>query len=52
VVPCDCICCYDVQSTIEGLVPGEYTVEYRWFDYETGQERCYADVVVVGVGSE
>ena len=47
VLPCYCICCYEVQSTVAGLAPGEYTVEYWWYDYETGQERCYTDVVVV-----
>jgi hypothetical protein len=46
-VPCFCICCYEVESTVEGLAPGEYTVEYWWFDYEADQERCYTDVVVV-----
>ena len=48
VTPCDCMCCYEVESTVESLAPGEYTVEYNWFDYETGQERCYTDVVVIG----
>ena len=47
-MPCDCNCCYEVESAVEGLDPGTYTVEYWWFDYETGQQRCYTDVVVVG----
>ncbi|MHC4126855.1 MAG: hypothetical protein ACYSWT_00620 [Planctomycetota bacterium] len=45
--PCPCLCCYAVQSTVGGLAPGTYTVEYWWSDYETGQERCYTDDVVV-----
>ncbi|MHC4785861.1 MAG: hypothetical protein ACYTE6_07830 [Planctomycetota bacterium] len=47
-MPCDCNCCYEVESAVEGLDPGTYTVEYWWFDYETGQEQCHTDVVVVG----
>lgn len=45
--PCDCMCCYEVSCTVGGLAPGAHTVEYRWFDYETDQEQCYGDVVVV-----
>jgi len=45
--PCPCMCCYTVQSVVGGLVPGTYTVEYWWHDYETGQDRCYSDEVVV-----
>jgi hypothetical protein len=45
--PCFCVCCYQVDSVVEGLAPGTYTVEYRWYDYETGQEQCHVDVVVV-----
>ena len=36
--PCDCLCCYDVESTIVALLPGLYVVEYCWHDYETGDE--------------
>jgi hypothetical protein len=32
---------------VGGLAPGTYTVEYWWHDYETGQDRCYSDEVVV-----
>ncbi|MHC4080516.1 MAG: hypothetical protein ACYS15_05645 [Planctomycetota bacterium] len=46
-MPCDCVCCFNVESAVEGLTPGEYTVEYTWWDYETGGERCYTDVVVI-----
>jgi hypothetical protein len=45
--PCDCMCCYEVTSTVGGLAPGAYTVEYRWHDWETGQEQCHVAVVVV-----
>jgi hypothetical protein len=46
-MPCDCMCCYEVTSTVGGLAPGAYTVEYRWYDWETGQEQCDVAVVVV-----
>jgi hypothetical protein len=45
--PCPCVCCYDVESTVVGLAPGPYTVEYCWYDYETGQEQCHAEDIVV-----
>jgi hypothetical protein len=47
VMPCPCVCCYDVESTVAGLTPGEYIVEYWWFDYETGQEEVSLHIVVV-----
>jgi hypothetical protein len=46
-MPCDCMCCYDVEATIVNLAPGEYTVEFCWFDYETGGEQCYTEDIVV-----
>jgi hypothetical protein len=47
VQPCYCICCYEVTSTVEDLAPGEYVVEYWWFDYEADQQRCHVEVVVI-----
>jgi hypothetical protein len=47
VEPCFCLCCYEVASTVEGLSPGEYAVEYWWYDYETGQEQCHVEIVVI-----
>jgi hypothetical protein len=49
-IPCPCMCCYEVESAVEGLVPGEYVVEYWWHDYETGQDQCHTEVVVVPAG--
>ena len=34
--PCNCLCCYDTTTTVEGLTPGTYTVEYCWLDDESG----------------
>ena len=48
--PCDCNCCYDVSSTVAGLTPGTYLVEYCWFDYETWQEQCVSATITVPTG--
>ena len=45
--PCDCMCCYDVESLIENLTPGTYTVEYCWFDYDEWVERCHTDQIEI-----
>jgi hypothetical protein len=45
--PCACICCYAVEATVVDLAPGEYTVEYCWYDYEDGTERCHVEDIVV-----
>jgi len=45
--PCYCICCYDVESTVVNLVPGTYTVEYCWFEYDTNQIECRTEEVVI-----
>jgi hypothetical protein len=44
---CFCLCCYDVTSTISGLLPGTHIVEYSWFDYETQEKEIYTTVVKV-----
>ncbi|MFH0982598.1 MAG: hypothetical protein V2A79_13830 [Planctomycetota bacterium] len=45
--PCDCVCCYDVEATVVGLSPGTYTVEYHWYDYETGSARSEVQEIIV-----
>jgi hypothetical protein len=45
--PCPCLCCYDVQATVVNLSPGIYTVEYCWYDYDTGQVECHVEDIVV-----
>ena len=45
-MPCFCLCCYDVQSTVAGLTSGTYTVEYCWEDWETGY-ACHTEEVSV-----
>jgi len=31
---CYCICCFDLQTTIEAVPAGTWTLRFRWFDYE------------------
>ena len=45
--PCDCDCCYDIQSKIINLESGTYTLDYCWFDYETGQNMCYNTTITI-----
>ena len=45
--PCDCLCCYDVESTIVDLSPGTYELEYCWYDYESGRTECDTQAIVV-----
>ena len=44
IIPCDCLCCYDVESTVGDLMPGTYVAEYCWYDYETG-DVCHGEEV-------
>lgn len=48
--PCYCICCYDVEATMVDLAPGEYVVEFWWYDYEMHDYRCYVDEIVIPGG--
>jgi hypothetical protein len=45
-IPCACLCCYDVESTVVDLSPGMYVIEYCWHDYETGDE-CHTEEVLI-----
>jgi hypothetical protein len=46
-IPCDCECCCDTQAEVVCLPPGTYTVEFHWFDPDTGQWECYVEVVQI-----
>jgi len=46
-IPCICTCCYDVETSVPGLAPGPYGIEYCWYDYGSGQERCHSDEIVI-----
>lgn len=43
---CHCLCCYDTTTTVEGLTPGVYRVEYCWMDEEHGNMCLTEDVTV------
>lgn len=45
--PCDCDCCYEVESTVANLAPGVYTVIYCWFDYETQVVQCHVEEIEI-----
>jgi len=45
--PCDCLCCYDVESIVNAPVVGTYTLEYSWYDYET--ERSETDTEIIQI---
>jgi hypothetical protein len=45
--PCTCTCCYDVETSVPGLLPGPYRIEYCWYEYGSGQTRCHSDEIVI-----
>ena len=45
--PCTCLCCYNVETEVAGLIAGEYSVEVCWDDWETHGEMCKTVKVVV-----
>jgi hypothetical protein len=45
--PCWCMCCNEVWATVEGLLPGTYTVQYCWLEADTNQVECYTDIIVI-----
>jgi hypothetical protein len=34
--PCFCLCCYNLGVELLDVAPGDYVVEFHWFDYEAG----------------
>jgi hypothetical protein len=32
--PCYCVCCFDLRVAIEHAAPGNYVIDFSWFDYE------------------
>ena len=52
--PCYCICCIDLEMEIEDAPPGEYTLLFVWYDYDTQMWRDWMleiDVPDVGQGT-
>jgi hypothetical protein len=46
-LPCVCLCCYDLSVEIEDLAPGEYSLSFTWYDYDTIQWEMWSDLIVV-----
>lgn len=46
-IPCFCICCYPVTTTVVNLDPGLYTLNYWWADDDDGLWHCYQVAVSV-----
>lgn len=34
-IPCYCLCCYELGTTIRGVAPGDYEIHFAWYDVET-----------------
>jgi len=50
-IPCLCLCCFDLSVEVGGLAPGEYTLVFTWYDYDTGQpEQWTTQITVSGPG--
>jgi len=47
-MPCDCLCCYKLATTVEGLSAGEWHVVYRWFDDDPWGWRYWNLTVNIG----
>ncbi len=46
-MPCPCMCCYDVSSSIVDVEPGYHLVRYCWSDDESGEQVCEGEMVYV-----
>jgi hypothetical protein len=45
--PCYCYCCFTSGATVTGLIPGLYTVEYCWYNYETWEPHCESQEIAI-----
>ena len=45
--PCDCLCCYNIETKITISMPGVYVIEVCWDDWETHGEVCETATVIV-----
>ncbi|MBU8869704.1 MAG: T9SS type A sorting domain-containing protein [Gemmatimonadales bacterium] len=46
--PCDCMCCFNLGTTITGLEPGVWSIVYRWLDDGTWDWREWYLTVTIG----
>ena len=52
-MPCACLCCFDLSTSIEGVAPGEHVIIFGWNDYETSQwQERVLHVTVPDVGQK
>ncbi len=44
---CDCYCCFDLQTTVTGLAPGEWLLDFTWLDDASGvwETRSFAPTI-------
>lgn len=48
---CVCMCCFNLSVDIEHVAPGDYVVNFRWYNYETAEWRTVQlNVTVPDVG--
>jgi len=33
--PCYCVCCFHIYLELVDVAPGDYVIEYSWYDYES-----------------
>ncbi len=45
--PCDCICCFDLETLVSDVPPGDWDVVFRWLDAESGSWRELTGSVTV-----
>jgi hypothetical protein len=47
---CDCNCCYETDATVVNLAPGEYTLQYCWYEYWQGMTcQTFENVVIPAI---
>lgn len=46
-VPCDCLCCFDVEATVADLPAGQYTVEHCGAEAPAGTTGCPTQTIVI-----
>jgi hypothetical protein len=37
--PCSCVCCHNLWMMLEDVAPGDYLLQFSWYDYESFEYR-------------
>lgn len=45
--PCECTCCFNVETTVVDMNPGTHVLEYCWIDYPTADEECISTTITI-----